>query len=313
VAPVSMRALVLERNKMVNRRLGRYFLSAGVDVVVVEDPKDLAAHLAATDLVVADTFDGDVVAQAVRSRQGLRGLLYTAEPLKRSMRYLVENPQISNVLGRKDFESAPRPWELLMVLKRLNDPESPSLSAYLDWGYTGFQERVASTAGRDAAVARVQAFVTQLQVPKRVAEMFGELAHEMLMNAMYDAPVDGNGVAKYAQDRKADLTLAEAEQPMLRMGCDGSKLALQVRDPFGRLQRKHVFDGLARGLAQGEMDTSHGGAGLGMMVCHNSTAAMFFDVVRGRHTEVTGVFELDLNLREFRTQAKSLHFFHANA
>ena len=59
------------------------------------------------------------------------------------------------------------------------------------------------------------------------------------------------------------------------------------------------------------MDTSHGGAGLGMVVCHNSTVSMFFDVVRGRKTEVTGVFDLDLNLREFRSHAKSLHFFEA--
>jgi hypothetical protein len=310
---VSMRAVVLERNKMVSRRLARYFLAAGCEVVVVEDPKDLAPHLPSVDLVVADTFDGDVVAQSVRARTGLRGLLYTAEPLKRSMRYLVENPGISNVLGRKDFESTPRSWELLMVLRRLAGAGAgaPTLGAYLDWGYTGFEERVASTQGRDAAVARVQETITALQVPKRIAEMFGELTHEMLMNAMYDAPADSAGNAKYAQDRKADLTLAEAEQPILRMGTDGTRIVLQVRDPFGRLQRKHVFDGLARGLAQGEMDTSHGGAGLGMMVCHNSTAAMFFDVARGRCTEVTGLFELDLNLREFRTQAKSLHFFQA--
>jgi hypothetical protein len=308
---VSMRAVVLERNKMVNRRLVRYFLAAGIEVAVVEDPKDLTAHLASVDLVVADTFDGDVVAQAVRSRSGLRGLLYTAEPLKRSMRYLVENPGISNVLGRKDFESTPRSWELLMVLRRLAEPTAGALplSAFLDWGFSGFEERVASTAGRDAAVARVQSAITALQAPKRIAEMFGELTHEMLMNAMYDAPADAAGNAKYAQDRKADLHLSEPEQPTLRMGTDGTRIVLQVKDPFGRLQRKHVFDGLARGLAQGEMDTSHGGAGLGMMVCHNSTAAMFFDVVRGRSTEVTGLFELDLNLREFRTQAKSLHFF----
>ena len=84
---------------------------------------------------------------------------------------------------------------------------------------------------------------------------------------------------------------------------------LQVRDPFGRLERRHVFDGLARGLAGGEMDQTHGGAGLGMMVCHNASSAMFFDVARGRHTEVTALFELDMNLREFRTQAKSLHFW----
>ena len=306
-----MRAVVLERNKIVSRRLARYFLAAGVDVAVVEEPKDLGLHAANADLIVADTFDGDLVAQTVRAKPGLRGLLYTAEPLKRSMRYLVENGAISNVLGRKDFESIPRPWELLMVLRRLIDPGdgAPPLSAYLDWGYGSFEQRVATTRGRDEAVARVQAFITQLQVPKRIAEMFGELAHEMLMNAMYDAPADSAGQAKYAADRKADLTLLEAEQPILRMATDGTRLVLQVRDPFGRLQRKHVFDGLARGLAQGEMDTSHGGAGLGMMVCHNSSAAMVFDVVRGRMTEVTGVFELDLNLREFRSQAKSLHFF----
>jgi hypothetical protein len=45
------------------------------------------------------------------------------------------------------------------------------------------------------------------------------------------------------------------------------------------------------------------------MVCHNASSAMFFDVARGRHTEVTALFELDQNLREFRTQARSLHFW----
>jgi hypothetical protein len=36
---------------------------------------------------------------------------------------------------------------------------------------------------------------------------------------------------------------------------------------------------------------------------------MFFDVAPRRHTEVTALFELDINLREFRTSAKSLHFW----
>jgi hypothetical protein len=306
-----MRAVVLERNKMVSRRLQRYFLAAGIEPVMVEDPKEVAPNLGAVQLIAADAFDGDLVAAAVSSAR-IRGLLWTAEPLKRSLRVMVENPSISNVLGRKDFESTPKPWELMLILRRLVDPSAATtIGAYLDWGFAGYQERVATTAARDTSVANVQAFINRLQVPKRIAEMFGELAHEMLMNAMYDAPADAAGNAKYAQDRKAEISLGEGEQPILRMATDGSKLVLQVRDPFGRLQRKHVFDGLARGLAQGEMDTSHGGAGLGMMVCHNSTAAMFFDVSAGKHTEVTGVFELDLNLREFRTQAKSLHFFQA--
>ncbi len=307
-----MRAVLLERNKMVSRRLIRYFASAGIEAVCVEDPAEVAQHVPTCELIAADTFDGDLVASAVRGKAGVRGLLWTAEPLKRSLRYLVENQNISNVLGRKDFESTPRPWELMMILRRLKDGgAAPPISAYLDFGFSGFQDKVPTTAGRDAAVAHVQNFIAGLQVPKRIGEMFGELAHEMLMNAMYDAPVGPDGAPKYAQDRKAVLSLLDAEQPTIRLATDGTKLALQVIDPFGRLLRKHVFDGLARGLAQGEMDQSHGGAGLGMMVCHNSSAAMFFDVVRGRQTEVTAVFELDLNLREFRTQAKSLHFFQA--
>ncbi|MBC7973878.1 MAG: hypothetical protein H7138_02750 [Myxococcales bacterium] len=196
-----------------------------------------------------------------------------------------------------------------MLARRLQGVAAPPLGAYLDWGFSAADIEIRATADRDAAATQIQAFVARLHVPNRISEMFAELGHELIMNAMYDAPVDALGHAKYAADRKAEVTLAEHERPLLRIATDGTRLVLQIRDPFGRLERRHVVDGLARGLAGGEMDTSHGGAGLGMMVCHNASSAMFFDVVPGRHTEVTALFELDMNLREFRTQAKSLHFW----
>jgi len=198
-----------------------------------------------------------------------------------------------------------------MVVRRLAGAAAPPLSAFLDWGHASLDLEVSSTGDRDVAVHRIQDFVSALQLPKRIAEMLGELGHELIMNAIYDAPVDGQGRPKYAGDRKADVRLADSERPAVRVATDGSRIVLQVRDPFGRLERRHVFDGLARGLAGGEMDRSHGGAGLGMMVCHNASSAMFFDVAPGRHTEVTALLELDMNLRELRTQAKSLHFWSA--
>jgi len=305
-----MHAVILERNKLVGRKVARMFMSVGATAVTVEEPSQIAQHLAIADVLCADTFDVDYVAEQVRAHGKLRGVLWTAEPLKRSLRYVVETKLIDHVLGRKDFESAPRAWEILMLARRLQSLGGPPpLAAYLDWGFSAIELEVRTTADRDAAVGQIQTFVTNLQVPKRIAEMFGELGHELLMNAMYDAPVDAHGRPKYALDRKADVRLADEERPNVRVATDGSKLVLQVRDPFGRLERKHVFEGLNRGLAGGEMDSSHGGAGLGMMVCHNSSSAMFFDVNRGRHTEVTAVFELDMNLRELRTQAKSVHFW----
>jgi hypothetical protein len=305
-----MHAVILERNKLVGRKVGRLFMATGASVTHIEDPAQLANVIDGASVLCADTFDADLVAEHVRSQRGLRGLLWTAEPLKRSLRYVVETPGIEHVFGRRDFESAPREWELLMVARRLLAPcAPPALPAYLDWGFTAFEIEVKSSADRDDATAHVTELVATLGLPKRVGDQFGELAHELLMNAMYDAPVDSHGRPKYAGDRKAAITLESNERPTLRAGTDGSRLVLQVTDPFGRLERKHVVESLARGLAGGEIDQSYGGAGLGMMVCHNASSAMFFDVARGRHTEVTALLELDLNQRELRTQARSLHFW----
>jgi hypothetical protein len=291
--------------------VARLFLSVGATAVTVEDPSQVQDHLEHADLLCADTFDGDFVAEQLRARPPLRGVLWTAEPLKRSLRYLLETAGINHVLGRKDFESPPRTWEVMMIARRLVEPtaEPPPLSAYLDWGFSTLELAVRTTADRDVAVAEIQERIASLQVPKRIAENFGELAHELIMNAMYDAPVDAAGKPKYAGDRKSDIRLADRERPVVRLATDGSRLVLQVRDPFGRLERRHVVEGLHRGLAGGELDTAHGGAGLGMMVCHNAATAMFFDVAKDRHTEVTAMFELDLNLREFRSHAKSLHLW----
>ena len=304
-----MHVVILERNKLGARKVARVFAAAGATTTLLEEPALLAGGLAGADVVCADAFDADLVAEQLRVHPSMRGVLWTAEPLKRSLKYMIESTAIDHVLARKDFESPPRTWEVLMVARRLANPAThPPVTAFLDWGSSVVDLEVRATADRDPAVARVQDFVSALGVPKRVAEMFGELAHELLMNAIYDAPIDVHGRPKHAHDRKADVVLGEGERPTVKLGTDGTRLVLQVRDPFGRLERRHVVDGLARGLA-GEMDQSHGGAGLGMMVCHNASSALVFDVARGRHTEVTALVELDLNLRELRSQAKSLHYW----
>jgi len=295
-----MHVVILERNKLVGRRVARLFAATGASVTTIEEPSALAPVVIDAEVLCADAFDGELVAEHVRARPGLHGVLWTAEPLKRSLKFLVE-AGIDHVLGRKDFESPPRSWEIVMLARRLAGPQHPPFAAFLDWGATAIELDVRGTADRDVVVERVQDLVTTLAVPKRVAEMFGELAHELIMNAVYDA--------KQISDRKSDVELAEAELVHVRCGTDGTRLVLQVRDPFGRLERRHVVDGLARGLASGELDRSQGGAGLGFMVCHNASSALIFDVARGCFTEVTALFELDMNLREFRTQARSLHFW----
>ena len=307
-----MKAIVLERQRSVTRAMTRYLVAAGFEPTFVTEPGDVDAHASDSQLLVCDAFDGDLLVQKTRANPSLRGLMLTAEPMNRCLRFVIENEKLSNIFGRANFETSARGWELLMILRRMFGENRPfTTSDYLQFGHGGFQLRPATKGDRDDTVARIQGFVDRLGMPKRIGESYAELTHELLMNAMYDAPVDAEGNPKYAMDRKQELDLPEAERPTVTCATDGSLLVLQVSDPFGRLQRKHVFAGLARGLAGGEMDRSHGGAGLGMMVCHNSTVGMFYDVVRNKQTTATGIFDLGMNLREFRTTGKSLHYFEA--
>lgn len=306
-----LKAILLERNPLVRRSIERCLRCAGYDPICIEAPEEVAGHVKDADLLASDTFDVETVAAAVQSRSGLKTLLWTAEPMERTLRLAADHPGMSNILGRANFDTPPRTWELMMVLRRLARPneEGPKFAWYLDWGFSGFQERVDTSAKRDRLVAKVQEFAARVGARQKIAELYNAVTHELLMNAMYDAPVDASGNHKYAANRKADIRLARSEQPILKIASDGSRLAIQVTDPFGGLTREKVFHGLSRGLTGGQLDTSHGGAGLGLTVIHQGTAILFFDVVKGKKTEVTGIFELGTSHRDFRLQPKSLHYF----
>src|SRR4051812_47613687 len=98
-----MHAVILERNKLVSRRVARLFAATGVTTTVIDEPGQLVAAMTGANLVCADAFDGDLVAEQVRAT-GAHGVLWTAEPLRRALKYLVETPNLNHVLGRKDFE-----------------------------------------------------------------------------------------------------------------------------------------------------------------------------------------------------------------
>jgi hypothetical protein len=306
-----LRAIILERNRLLGRRIARIWASSGMDPVCVEEPSAVSAALPGAALLAADVFDADVVKAALGERRDLRAVVWTAEPIERALRAIADEPRVTHVFGRASFEAGPRDWELALYARRVTrGADGVPFGAFLNWGHTGHKETIATTAQLHAAVANVQRTVERLGLPKRVGELYGELAHELCMNALYDAPADGAGRPRHAHDRKGAVTLPAHEAATLRLGCDGTRLVLQVTDPFGRLERGHVFAGLERGL-RGQLDRSRGGAGLGLAMCANATVALFFDVTKGHKTEVTGVFDLDLNLREFRGQPKSLHFFEA--
>ena len=288
-----MHAVILERNKLVGRKVARFFLSVGASAVTVEEPEQVARVSADADVLCADTFDGDFVAEQVRA-QSAACAACCGRPSRSSDRCATSSRRRTSITCSRAATSSRRRarGRCSMVARRLEcDARRPgtrrrsarriSTGAFssldLDVRVDGRSRCSRSRRSRRSSAA--------LQVPKRVADMFGELGHELLMNAMYDAPADAHGRPKYAADRKADIRLADNERPACRGSrptARGSCCKSAIRSAAS--SARHVVDGLARGLAGGEMDqlARWGGAG------HDGLSQLVVgDVLRRRDGAVT--------------------------
>lgn len=228
---------------------------------------------------------------------------------------LQTQPGLNHLIGWPEFFSIPRLWDLAMCLPR-EPSDLPSLHDIVPQTAGEVMWRPKTSADRDAVVERVAEIVDTHLADTRLASAVSEVTYEMLMNAMYDAPISRNGAGKYREDRRQDVVLENHEMPTFRFASDGALVVLEVTDPFGGLQRDQVLDSLVRGLGAGEsvsdqdvLNTDFGGAGLGMFRMFQQSTCLICAVEPGELTRVIAVFDLDLRVRDRRTFPTSLHLF----
>lgn len=253
--------------------------------------------------------------QYATARKTLSVASFYHEVNERTLQRLEEISAINHLIGWPDFLTSPRSWDIALAAKMTLSPTQecswqtllPGLSAHRRWPlYSSFE--------RDKAIEEIGELVRRALLADRVADLVAEAAYEMAMNAMYDAPVDEFGRPKYSHDRQRDIALEDHEVPSLTLCSDGDLLALEILDPFGRLRRAHVLEGIRRGLgaktansAREVLNTSQGGAGLGIFRLFQLASALIVEVVKGERTRMIAVFDLGLRMRELRSFPTSIH------
>lgn len=313
---------ILERNRVVMARITRVVrAAAGLDAVIADDdPGALRAGLARdARLLLCDAHDLELACAWTRDLYRDAAIIaWCAGPTDAACELAARHPQLRGVVAWPSFHSMPRPWELALAVRRALAPTASTLQlADLFAGPPVETElRPRSSHERDTVASELVALAERAGAGSRLVGRIGEVAHELLMNAIFDAPVNHYGEARYAHDRRANVYLDDHEVPLARFATDGNLLALQVVDPFGRLTRDHVVRGIARGQVgarasdpQLVIDASNGGAGLGLWRIYAASALTIVDVIPGHSTSVTAVFDLDVAPREARTMPSSLHLF----
>ncbi len=139
------------------------------------------------------------------------------------------------------------------------------------------------------------------------------IAEELMMNAIYDAPL-ASGKEKYRRlNRQHEVLLDKCDEAVFSVACDGRILALSVIDPFGELSRDKVFQYLRKVLVRNDtdqlIDTKELGAGLGLYKVLYSCHSLVFNVQKGKFTKVLALIDCERQLRDFSRMPRSIQYF----
>ncbi len=147
---------------------------------------------------------------------------------------------------------------------------------------------------KSRCMAQVSRFVEQAGASRSYRESIEQCMDEMLMNALYDAPVDAHGNHIFAEvPTRARIALRSEHTVVVQYGYDGKQFAVSVRDGFGSLDRHTVLRYLHKGLhAEQQVERKAGGAGLGLYLMTNSATAVAFTILPGIATEAVCIFDL---------------------
>ncbi len=185
------------------------------------------------------------------------------------------------------------------------------LQKYFPWGVTTFSMVVRNHDQKSRAIEHVMFYAQQAGVRGLVRERLQLVADELMINALYHAPVDEHGNELYANVDRKELASREDLPPIeVQYGCSGRYFGISIRDGGGSLTRRKVLDYLLRVQRGGAADIENKatGAGLGLQSVLRSVSKLIFNLDPGRSTEVIALFDLELFARG-KVGARSVHVF----
>lgn len=216
---------------------------------------------------------------------------------------------ISNLLARNDRVHE---GDFRNTVGKILGADIFGVARYLKPNTPILEETIVGSAQKARLLEMAAEYATRAGLKRQAIDRVESVIDEMLTNAVYDAPMGGDGKPRYASlHRSHPVVLEPHERSTLRMGADGERFVMSVSDPFGGLTANRVLGYLAKCFRQGDdqIDEKEGGAGLGLYMMFNALTHFIINIDPGRRTEVIGVMDITPNFRALAGLSKSFNIF----
>lgn len=249
------------------------------------------------DIVCVDSEWLNIAAIARDKNPNTKVLFLTSDHPSKYLPKLEKYPYIYNIvsIGKDDRSFFVK--SLLTTVTKILSGDIFGIEKYLGWGVEVKQRQVTSSFQRAGLIEEMKDHLRNLGIKKPIIMKCRTAAEELLMNVVYDAPVDSKGNSLYnGMDRKMPVTLREHEYGAFRYGCDGVFVGISTQDPFGNLDRRTIFRYLSscyEDPGSSILTEEKGGAGMGLFMIMELADLVIFNVKPGEKTEVTTLFTID--------------------
>jgi hypothetical protein len=220
----------------------------------------------------------------------------------------LRSPRCGSVITYDDqFE----PEDFIVTVTKLLHGQVFGLQKYFPWGVTLYNMEIASYEEKVKALDVLNAYAELAGARGPVRDRMALVAEELMINAMYHAPVDETtGQPLYQHLPRKEMAGKKFDRPV-KVACasNGQLFAVAVRDGYGSLDKEVVNKFLSKGTQKSlTPEQKESGAGLGLVTALKNANKLVFNMAPGSGTEVIALFDLDL-LAKGRPGVRAVHIF----
>lgn len=238
-------------------------------------------------------------------------LVLISGEIKDSLKGLMALPYVTKLMSASFEDRNQTIKNFHTTLSKIANKDYFGIKKYLNTQVEIKKHRVSTSGDRAGLIENMSNYFKDIGVRPSIVDRASLVAEELLMNIIYDAPVDSENKSLYNQLlRTEEVRLKPNEQGEFLYACDGVTLAVSTIDPFGSLSRDTIFNYLESCYTDkaGTLNTEKGGAGRGLYMMAQNSDILIFNVKNGVQTEVICLFNVDMATAN-KSTSPSIHMF----